>query len=106
MDRRGFLRGAAAVGAGVAASSVLGWRSLARAATAPIGGLPLPLANPNNAPVDHIVVLMMENRSFDHYFGWLTGTNQQTYLDENGQPVATHHLSPDYRGCGHSDPDH
>ncbi len=21
--------------------------------------------------IDHFVVLMMENRSFDHYFGWL-----------------------------------
>src|SRR4051794_2243882 len=105
MDRRGFLRGAAAVGAGVAASSVLGWRSMAKALSPPVGGLPIPLAIPNNAPVDHIVVLMMENRSFDHYFGWLTGTNQQTYLDENGQPVSTHHGS-DYRGCGFGDPDH
>ena len=29
-------------------------------------GLPTP-----SLPIDHFVVLMMENRSFDHYFGWL-----------------------------------
>ncbi len=73
----------------------------------PIGGLPLALPNPNNAPVDHIVVLMMENRSFDHYFGWVTNTNQQTYTDpRTGAVVATHHLDGDHRGCGFADPDH
>src|SRR5690606_10032273 len=25
----------------------------------------------SEAPIDHIVILMMENRSFDHYLGWL-----------------------------------
>ena len=28
---------------------------------------------PRNVPIDHFVILMMENRSFDHYFGWLAG---------------------------------
>lgn len=25
----------------------------------------------SEAPIDHVVILMMENRSFDHYLGWL-----------------------------------
>ena len=33
----------------------------------------LPL--PQNAPFDTVVVLMMENRSFDHMLGWLPGAN-------------------------------
>jgi phospholipase C len=33
----------------------------------------------SECPVDTVVVLMMENRSFDHFLGWL-GTDQ-TYLD-------------------------
>jgi hypothetical protein len=53
------------------------------------------LPSPRNVPIDHFVILMMENRSFDHYFGWLhgqaDGSQQQTYLDPNGNPVATRH---------------
>ena len=30
----------------------------------------VPLPGPRNLPIDTFVVLMMENRSFDHYFGW------------------------------------
>ena len=30
-----------------------------------------PLPCPRNLPIDTFVVLMMENRSFDHYLGWL-----------------------------------
>ena len=36
----------------------------------------------SNMPIDHFVVLMMENRSFDHYFGWLPdadGVQDRTY---------------------------
>ena len=29
-----------------------------------------PFPSPSNMPVDTFVVLMQENRSFDHYFGW------------------------------------
>lgn len=84
-----------------------------------------------DAPIDHVVIVMMENRSFDHYLGWLaddadyleagrrrygrsfavTGAQQQTYPGPDG-PVATMHLvgaadEPNpYRGCGHPDPGH
>jgi phospholipase C len=60
--------------------------------------------------VQHIVVVMMENRSFDHFLGWLPGANGRqsglTYIDQAGAPHPTHPLAPDYQGCGHPDPDH
>jgi phospholipase C len=56
-----------------------------------------------------VVVLMMENRSFDHYLGWLPGaTGRQaglSYPDSKGQLHATHHLTT-YQGCQFKDPDH
>ncbi|HEX9868615.1 MAG TPA: alkaline phosphatase family protein [Candidatus Tectomicrobia bacterium] len=58
----------------------------------------------------HIVLVMMENRSFDHFLGWVPGADGQqaglTYLDRSGQPHATAALAPDYQGCSHPDPDH
>lgn len=67
-------------------------------------------ANPASSGIDHVVVLMMENRSFDHLFGWLDGADGEqeglTYTDSAGVPHKTHPLAPDYQGCGHPDPDH
>lgn len=63
-----------------------------------------------DAPFDHVVLVMMENRSFDHWLGWLPGADGRqaglTYPDRNGTPTATHPLAPDFQGCGHPDPDH
>src|SRR5712671_4977067 len=54
--------------------------------------------------VEHIVVIMMENRSFDHFLGWLPGaTGRQAglaYLDTAGASHPTHALAPDFQGCG------
>src|SRR5204863_9225316 len=67
------------------------------------------LPHPASSGIDHIVVLCMENRSFDHFLGWLPGaTGKQgglTYLDDAGQRHETHHLT-DWTGCGFNDPDH
>jgi len=44
--------------------------------------------------IKHVVVLMQENRSFDHYFGWradVDGSQNQIYLDPSGSPVNTHY---------------
>ena len=52
---------------------------------------------------------MMENRSFDHYLGWLHGADGKqaglSYVDRDGVTRSTHHLT-DYQGCAHPDPDH
>ena len=53
---------------------------------------------------------MMENRSFDHFLGWLPSADGKqaglTYIDRDGTAHATYPLAPDYQGCGHPDPDH
>src|SRR4051812_47757199 len=68
------------------------------------------LPSPRNLPIDTFVVLMIENRSFDHYLGWLPGADGRqaglVYTDRNGNPVPTQPLAPDWQGCSHPDPDH
>ena len=111
LSRRRLLGAAGAAGF-LAATG--GWpasrRRGAAATTAPAataGVLPLPA----DSGIDHIVVVMMENRSFDHFLGWLPGANgaQDTttprYPDADGKLHPNHHLT-DPRGCGQGDPDH
>ncbi|HEY2496252.1 MAG TPA: alkaline phosphatase family protein [Candidatus Angelobacter sp.] len=71
-------------------------------------------SNPATSGVDHIVLVMMENRSFDHLMGWLPGANGRqaglSYRDPSGVAHPTHRLSPDFTGCPlaapFKDPDH
>jgi phospholipase C len=69
-----------------------------------------PVPSPRNLPIDTVVVLMMENRSFDHYLGWLPGADGRqgglVYRDAAGSEQGTHRLTPDFQGCAHPDPDH
>ena len=62
-DRRSFLQ---LLGAGVLANSLP--ESIAKALAIPAND-----STGTIADVEHIVVLMQENRSFDHYFGTLRG---------------------------------
>src|ERR1051325_7294316 len=68
------------------------------------------LPKPGKSGIEHIIVVMMENRSFDHLLGWLPGADGEQagliYVDSAGISHATYPLAPDYQGCGHSDPDH
>lgn len=93
---------------------------------------PLLDVSPRHAPIDTVVVVMMENRSFDHYLGWLAGDEgyvergrsrfgrgfavagrqRQEFRAPDGTTVATApwlevagEPNP-YRGCGHPDPGH
>jgi phospholipase C len=69
-----------------------------------------PLPSPHDLPIDTFVVLMMENRSFDHFLGWLPGADGKqaglSYVDDDGKTYQTHALAPDYQGCAYTDPDH
>jgi len=59
--------------------------------------------------VRHVVILMMENRSFDHFLGWLPGADGRhdlTFLSTDGNYYRNYPLAPDFQGCGYSDPDH
>jgi phospholipase C len=143
VDRREFLRRSGLVSGGV----LLGGPALLAAcsngddgggdaagsetdaATTPASVLDLPA---REASFDTVVVVMMENRSFDHYLGWLAndddyleagrsrygenfsvnGRQDQAFPAPDGRDIATYYL-PDrrsepnpYRGCGHPDPGH
>src|SRR5581483_6223119 len=90
MNRRNFLKTSAAAAAGATLSS----RILQAA----------------SSQIQHIVVVTMENRSFDHFLGWLPNANGKqsglSYVDNSGISHATHPLAPDRTGCGSNDPDH
>jgi phospholipase C len=68
------------------------------------------LPSPESSGIEHIVSVTMENRSFDHFFGWMPNTDGKqtglTYLDANGVAHATHSLAGDNTGCPAADPDH
>ena len=95
LSRREFVA-RMAIGAGAGMLGCLDYR-------APLSSLP------QNSGLEHVVVLIMENRSFDHLLGWLPGADGRqaglTYTDAQGNPHQTHHLT-DPRGCGFSDPNH
>lgn len=106
LTRRGFLAGTAGAAALIAASGAGGTAADAAATVrAPVSALP----DPSDSGIDHIVVVMMENRSFDHYMGWVPGADGRqaglTFTDAQGDAHDTHHLKVPY-GCGFNDPDH
>ncbi|MDW3682172.1 alkaline phosphatase family protein [Cupriavidus sp. CV2] len=67
------------------------------------------LPDPGQSGIDHIVVVMMENRSFDHYLGWLPGADGKqaglSFADRNGKISSTYPLAPEFQGCAYQDPD-
>ncbi|HEX4490154.1 MAG TPA: alkaline phosphatase family protein [Acidimicrobiia bacterium] len=67
------------------------------------------LPQPKKSGIEHVVVVMMENRSFDHFLGWLPGANGTqaglSFADPAGKRHRTQHLT-EWQGCGHPDPDH
>src|SRR4051794_5778678 len=108
MRRRDFLRRTAYTAGLAGLASGLPAETLIAEAAKKQRRLMLP--SPSNMPIDTIVVLMMENRSFDHYLGWMPNADGMqaglSYVDTQGVSHDTHRLSPDWQGCGHPDPDH
>jgi phospholipase C len=106
-DRRNFLSGAAAAAGAALVGSATGWPGVEVFAQN-FGNASLP--PPEESGIEQIVVVMMENRSFDHFLGWLPNAEGMqaglSYLDGNGVAHATHALAPDFTGCSHPDPDH
>jgi phospholipase C len=102
VNRRDFLRRAASVPAAAFASAIPNTKSQIQAANAV-------LPSPEASGIEHIVVVMMENRSFDHLLGWLPNANGRqaglSYPDNNGNLQPTQRLNY-YVGCSHPDPDH
>lgn len=101
-NRRQFLTAAGMLAVGAVATA---GTAAPRASSATVSTLPPPA----DSGIDHVIVVMMENRSFDHFVGWLPGADGAqsglSYVDRYGQRHSTHHLG-DFQGCGHPDPDH
>lgn len=61
------------------------------------------------ASLDHIIVVTMENRSFDHLLGWVPGADGRqaglTYTDRDGVAHSTSHYT-DTSSCAFNDPNH
>ena len=140
IDRRRFLQTGGLIGAGLMLGGAAAGCSVPPSAGPGIGAEYFPDRIPqghmldmvgSESPIDHVVILMMENRSFDHWLGWLRddagyhdrgrrnygadfsidAAPDQIYLDPNGNPVSTFSMaggtSPvGYRGCGFADPGH
>ena len=68
------------------------------------------LPRPDESGIQHIVVVTMENRSFDHFLGWLPNADGRqaglSFGDKAGVTHQTHSLSGDFTGCPGADPDH
>jgi phospholipase C len=97
ITRRHFLSGSAA---GLAALGL--GRRMAFAKPA--------LPKPHQSGIKHIIVAMVENRSFDHLLGWLPNADGLqsglVYPDPAGTLHPTWQLSPEFKGCRFQDPDH
>src|SRR5438093_9471611 len=103
INRRDFLRAAAGASGAAAFGRFSGPATHAAARD-------LSLPPPSRSGIEHIVVVMMENRSFDHLLGWLPNADGRqaglSYVDRAGMAHDTYALAPDYTGCPHPDPDH
>jgi phospholipase C len=101
MNRRTVLGATAAAGLAAAAGSL----DRGQAAAAAPAALPAPAG----CGIDHIVVVMMENRSFDHFLGWLPGARGRqsglSFTDRYGVRHGTYHLNK-FASCSNTDPDH
>ena len=102
VNRRDFLRRAASVSAAALATSIPEAKTQVQAASQI-------LPDPDSSGIEHVVVVMMENRSFDHMLGWMPNANGRqsglSYPDTNGVLQPTQRLNY-YVGCSHPDPDH
>jgi phospholipase C len=97
LSRREFI-GTTAAAAGGLALSACGSHTT--------GALP----PPEDSGIDHIVVVMMENRSFDHFLGWVPGADGKQagirLVDLAGEVHESYDLAPNFQNCRFADPDH
>jgi phospholipase C len=99
----------AGMAGGIAAAALAAGAGDAPEALAAARGGAAALPKPEHSQVDKIVVLMMENRSFDHMLGWLPGAERKQaglhFPDKQGKLHPTWHL-PFTQSCGYFDPNH
>ena len=106
LHRRNFFRRVAEASGAALIGGTMGWPAGRPGRVAnPFEGLPVP----PESGIQHIVVVTMENRSFDHFLGWFPnadGQQNNTYPTPSSGAMSTYPLAPDYQGCRHPDPDH
>jgi phospholipase C len=133
IDRRRFLTGALALGSGAALGRTARDFTIKRARPLRTSADRILDHPARESPIDTIVVVMLENRSFDHVLGWMAtdepyleegrrrfgkdfhviGSTSERYRAPNGEMRATEDaltaLGEDeraFRGCTHKSPGH
>ncbi len=108
VDRRTFVKGAL----GASGAVLLGGAGTAGASTSRLDSFhraDVALPAPDRSGIEHVIVVMMENRSFDHFLGWLPQADGRqgglSYRDPEGVAHRTYHQTQ-FNGCGFVDPDH
>ncbi|HVY11488.1 MAG TPA: alkaline phosphatase family protein [Mycobacteriales bacterium] len=122
LDRRSLLKGAA-VASGAA---LIGARAQDASAGPYVNFGPISKASlkaiEGRSPIEHVVCVMMENRSFDHFMGWLPGANgigvdpdghvvdherfeSLKFHDKHGKVHRPFHTTQ-LNACGEADQDH
>ena len=87
-SRRQFMVGGAAIGLGAAAATVGAGRASAAQSRLIDKALGASASAASLSDIKHVVILMQENRSFDHYFGTLSGVRGFSDPDVLRQSVA------------------
>ncbi len=108
LSRREALPRQASIGGGLAMSALT--PTVPRAEGSADDNQDEELPAPGQSGIEHVIVVMMENRSFDHFLSWLPRANGKQsglrFADNQGVLHPTHALAPDFQGCGFADPDH
>src|SRR5581483_9305714 len=106
LGRRRFISGVAGAAGGALLQGCGSSSPADPGSGAGAGALPAP----EDSGIDHIVVVMMENRSFDHYLGWVPGADGVqaglSFRDAAGNSHPTYDLAPNFQNCMLADPDH
>jgi phospholipase C len=109
LDRRDFVKGALGVGGAALLGTKLGMSGLSTTIRGISGAATNVLPDPRLSGIEHVVLVMMENRSFDHIMGWLPGSDGQQgglrFNTPDGKRHKTFHQTQ-LDGCGFADPDH
>jgi phospholipase C len=109
LDRRDFVKGALGASGVVLLGNKLGPSGLRSTVWERAAHHHRRLPDPRHSGIEHIVLVMMENRSFDHILGWLPGADGRqrglSYATPDGQRHKTFHQQQ-LNGCGFADPDH
>jgi len=109
VDRRTFVKGALGASGAMLLGGTGALASGSSGAGASSHALDVALPHPAKSGIEHVIVVMMENRSFDHFLGWLPHADGRqaglSYPDPQGALHKTYHQTQ-LNGCDFTDPDH